>query len=227
MIPFGATWRYLDNGSNQGTAWRASTFVDDSWATGPAELGYGDGDEATVVSFGGDSNNKYTTTYFRRAFEVNDAAQFAGLRFQIIRDDGAVVYLNGTEVFRSNMPAGVVTYTTFASSALNVPAESTPVAAGAAAGLLVEGRNVVTVEIHQANLTSTDISFDLELRAGPPVVTRGPYLQDGTTRGVVIRWRTDQPTNSRVRVGTSREDLSGIFDNAGVVTEHVVTVRGL
>ncbi|MFH0795425.1 MAG: metallophosphoesterase family protein, partial [bacterium] len=143
------------------------------------------------------------------------------------RDDGVVVFLNGTEVFRSNMPTGTVTYTTFASVALDVPAESTPVAAGAEAGLLVEGMNVVAVEIHQANLTSSDISFNLELRAGPPVVTRGPYLQDGTTSGVVIRWRTDQPTNSRVRFGTSRDDLSGIVDNATMTREHIVAVVGL
>ncbi|MFH0793802.1 MAG: metallophosphoesterase, partial [bacterium] len=104
LIPWEATWRYRDNGSNQGTAWRETTFDDSSWTTGPAELGYGDGDEATLVSFGGNPNNKYTTTYFRRVFQVQDPAQYAGLRFQIIRDDGAVVYLNGTEVFRSNMP---------------------------------------------------------------------------------------------------------------------------
>ena len=42
--------------------------------TGTAELGYGDGDEYTVVSFGPDPNNKYITTYFRHAFNVVDAS---------------------------------------------------------------------------------------------------------------------------------------------------------
>ncbi|WP_230687570.1 hypothetical protein, partial [Streptococcus pneumoniae] len=48
LVPMGSSWRYLDNGSNQGTAWRAGAFNDTAWAAGPAQLGYGDGDEATV-----------------------------------------------------------------------------------------------------------------------------------------------------------------------------------
>ena len=52
FVARGATWKYLDNGTNQGTAWRATSFNDSTWASGPAELGYGDGDEATMVSYG-------------------------------------------------------------------------------------------------------------------------------------------------------------------------------
>jgi hypothetical protein len=51
LVSFGSAWRYLDNGSNQGTAWRSPTFVDTAWRSGPAQLGYGDGDERTVVSY--------------------------------------------------------------------------------------------------------------------------------------------------------------------------------
>src|SRR5262249_33094290 len=65
LVSQGAAWRYLDDGTDQGTAWREVSFDDSAWASGPAQLGYGDGDEATVVSFGPDANNKYITTYFR------------------------------------------------------------------------------------------------------------------------------------------------------------------
>ena len=51
LVPEQAIWRYLDDGSDQGTAWRAPGFDDSTWAQGAAELGYGDGDESTVVSF--------------------------------------------------------------------------------------------------------------------------------------------------------------------------------
>ena len=67
-----STWRYLDDGSNQGTAWQALGFNDNGWEQGPAELGYGDGDEATEVGFGGDEGNKFATTYFRHAFTVTN-----------------------------------------------------------------------------------------------------------------------------------------------------------
>ena len=56
--PPGAVWRYLDNGSDQGTAWRAAAFNDTGWKSGAAELGYGDGDEATVVGYGPNSTRQ-------------------------------------------------------------------------------------------------------------------------------------------------------------------------
>src|SRR5207253_1336297 len=150
LVPVGAAWKYLDNGSNQGTAWRATAFNDSTWATGNAELGYGDGDEATVVRYGPDANNKYITTYFRRAFNVTDASAVTALQLRLLRDDGAVVYLNGNEVFRSNMNSGTITYTSLAPLSLNVPDESTFVTTSLSPSALVTGTNVVAVEIHQA-----------------------------------------------------------------------------
>ena len=118
MIPPGSTWKYLDDGSNQGTAWHAIGFNDSTWKSGPAQLGYGDGDEATVVSYGPDPNYKYVTTYFRKSFTVANPATITDLTLQLIRDDGAVVYLNGTEIYRNNMPSGTISYNTLASSAI-------------------------------------------------------------------------------------------------------------
>ncbi|MBK5295544.1 MAG: hypothetical protein JJE40_00215, partial [Vicinamibacteria bacterium] len=124
LVATTATWKYLDNGSNQGTAWRAPAFADSAWASGPAQLGYGDGDEATVVSFGPSSTAKYTTTYFRHAFSVASPASYQSLTLRVMRDDGVVVYLNGNEVFRSNLPTGTVTSTTLASTAVSGADES-------------------------------------------------------------------------------------------------------
>src|SRR5262249_29214824 len=117
LVAAGSVWKYLDNGSNQGTAWRTTAFNDSAWGAGPAQLGYGDGDEQTVLSYGPNPNNKYITTYFRRAFTVaNPSAYTGGLTLNLLRDDGAVVYLNGTEVWRSNMPSGAIGYRTLAAT---------------------------------------------------------------------------------------------------------------
>src|SRR6186997_1390070 len=70
LSPLGASWKYLDNGTNQATAWRAVTFNDATWKTGVGEFGYGDGDEATVVSYGRNASKKYITTYFRRQVNI-------------------------------------------------------------------------------------------------------------------------------------------------------------
>src|SRR5205085_2780121 len=139
LVPAGAVWKYLDNGTDQGTAWRASGFSDAAWASGPAELGYGDGDEATAVRYGPDANNKYITTYFRKAFTVSNAAAVTALQLRLLRDDGAVVYLNGVEVFRSNMNAGAVTYTSLAPVSLGPLDESTFVQTSLSPGAVVTG----------------------------------------------------------------------------------------
>jgi len=164
LVATGSTWRYLDDGSDQGTAWREPDFDDSGWASGPAQLGYGDGDEATVVSYGGDPNNKHITTYFRHSFDLADASIFESLTLRVLRDDGAVVYLNGVEVFRTNMPDGAIDYTTLAASTVSGSDESKFFVAGVDPSLLHDGPNVLAAEIHQAAATSSDISFDLELR---------------------------------------------------------------
>ena len=165
LVAQGATWRYLDDGSDQGTAWRQEGFDDSAWAAGPAQLGYGDGDEATLLSYGPDSSNKYTTTWFRKTFDVADAATLTGLTLELLRDDGAVVWLNGVEVARTNMPAGTVTSATRASSAIGGANESTFLQFTLDPATLHTGTNTLAVEIHQASATSSDISFDLRLLA--------------------------------------------------------------
>ena len=145
--------------------WRAAAYNDAAWATGAAQLGYGDGDEATVLSYGSNSNNRRITYYFRRSFTVANPAAFAALTVRFVRDDGCIIYLNGVEVVRSNMPSGTVTYTTRASTAISGAAESSWFEAPIDPALLVAGTNVIAVELHQQSPTSTDISFDLELRA--------------------------------------------------------------
>jgi hypothetical protein len=174
LIALGSVWKYLDTGVDLGTGWVAPAFDDSGWAAGPAQLGYGDGDEATVVGFGPNANNKYVTTYFRRAFNVPVPSAYVSLSLRMLRDDGAIVYLNGTEIFRSNFPQGPFNYLTFAPNAGDDGAvfQATN---GIPASLLVAGNNVVAVEIHQATPQSTDISFELELTGStvnnPPSVS--------------------------------------------------------
>jgi hypothetical protein len=232
VIAAGATWRYLDNGSDQGTAWREPSFDDSSWASGSAQLGYGDGDEVTVVSYGLNPLDKHITTYFRHTFNVADPASFTALTMRTVRDDGAVVYLNGLEVWRSNMPAGVVTYQTVAAGIASDADESTFFETVLDPALLQTGANVIAVEIHQEYRESSDISFALRLLAsttagGVPSVTRGPYLQMGTPTSIHVRWRTNTPTDSRVEYGLTAGNRNIIVDDATVTTEHEVVLPSL
>jgi hypothetical protein len=182
LVDRGNVWRYLDDGSDAGTAWRAADFDDDGWASGAAQLGYGDGDETTVVGFGPDTTNKYVTTYFRHEFQVGDSANVQGLALRLLRDDGAVVYLNGHEVARSNLPAGAIGHQTLAVMATE-PFDFEELAIDATA--LVNGTNVLAVEIHQVNVLSSDMSFDLELaaRISATPIPRGVLANDSDADG--------------------------------------------
>ncbi|MCF8371935.1 MAG: CotH kinase family protein [Bacteroidales bacterium] len=167
LISLQETWKYNDGGLNLGTSWTAVNFDDSSWSQGQAELGYGDGDENTVVSYGSNSQDKHITTYFRKQFLYSGTPDILSAIVNIRRDDGAVIYLNGTEIARSNMPSGTIDYQTGAIEAVAGNAEDNLVEFLIEAPLLND-TNVIAVEIHQYNGQSSDISFDMTFSVQTP-----------------------------------------------------------
>jgi len=167
LIPHGPGWRYYDSIAAPAATWKDRTFNDSTWRLGASPLGFGDGDESTVV----DPVTSRITTYFRRGFSVSSPASIGSLALRLVRDDGAVVYLNGTEVFRTNLPTGAVTSSTFANSSISTGAEENfqALVTELAPSLLVAGTNVLAVEIHQSGINSSDISMDAELVASARV----------------------------------------------------------
>ena len=177
LTTFGATWKYLADGTNQGTAWRNAGFNDASWPSGASELGYGggtvaaptgEGDETTIVPFIDTDAitagiQKNATTYFRKTFTVADTSAITALNLSMIYDDGSVVYLNGVRVAATaGMPVDPAhTYFTGGTA----PPDNSVLAATFAPTALVNGTNTIAVEIHQQGATSSDISFNLELTA--------------------------------------------------------------
>ncbi len=131
-----------------------------------SKTGYGDGDEKTVVGYGGSVNNKYITTWCRRSIQVTNPTAFAGADIGLLRDDGAVVYLNGKELFCSNIQAGNI--------APSTPASGTPSAAEnehvfhqiVSADDLGAVATVVAVEVHQSAGNVPDLMFEAELLVG-------------------------------------------------------------
>ena len=230
LIALGSDWKFLDDGSDQGTAWRASSFDDTLWSTGTAQLGYGGNGEETTIDDGGDSTNRHITYYFRRTFTVADASAVIGLNLGIVDDDGSVIYINGSEVGRNNMPAGAIDYTTRASS--GGTSETALHSFTPDPALLVDGDNVIAVEVHQVSPTSSDVSFDLQLLTSdapppPPGIERGPYLHVGTPTSIIVRWRSEVAESSEVRFGTSSDNLNQVVNSAALNTEHEIALSGL
>jgi hypothetical protein len=165
LVATGSVWKYLDTGVPPDSNWTEQLYDDTSWTNGRAKLGYGIGDEATLVGFGPNPSDRYITTWFRQRFVVEDAALINHLVFRLRRDDGAVVYLNGQELYRENLPAGPVTGSTTALADVIGSEESTFFKRLLPTNGLATGTNVLAVEVHQFRTNSMDLSFDLELVA--------------------------------------------------------------
>ena len=91
----------------------------------------------------------------------------ASLTLSLKRDDGAVVYLNGTEVARDNMAEGDVTFETLSTGAADDGNNFHDFMI--ASSHLEEGNNVLAVQVHQVSEGSSDLSFDLKLVKVPAV----------------------------------------------------------
>nr|MDA3821962.1 lamin tail domain-containing protein [Bacteroidales bacterium] len=162
ILNYGASWKYLDTGVNMDSEWRKLYYDDANWKNGPAELGYGDDDEATVLSYGGSSSSKYITSYFRKKIPVSESQIQDGEFFiHLLVDDGAVVYINGAEVIRQNLDCGTVNYQTLAYKTVSGDAEESLTSYCFNKELLVAGENQLAVEVHQVDKSSSDLSFNL------------------------------------------------------------------
>jgi hypothetical protein len=227
LVRASSAWKYLDNGSDQGTAWYQSGFNDSAWITGFAKFGYGEGNESTIINYGSDPNNKYITTYFRDTFTVLNNQIYRGMRLYLKRDDGAVVYLNGQEIYRSNFSADTINYDTQADFAIEPGSEEYFVPVRLDATSLISGLNVVAVEIHQCSHSSDDLSFDLCLVGDMEAeLMRGPYLQNATTQSMKVCYRTSFAEISKVYYGVTTAYTDSVIDTAQVI-DHIVTLNGL
>lgn len=177
LVSSGATWKYYDMGGAEPAAnWMAADYADASWLSGKGSFGFGSLTYATpLYRYLNHATNgtQVTTFYFRRSFTVSAtaASQATTLEINANYDDGYVLYVNGVEVDRANLPTGTIAYGTFASSAVNNQTRKTTYTLPA--GLLQEGENVVAVEVHQCNATSSDILWNLSLACTIPAKAMG------------------------------------------------------
>ena len=168
----GQDWKYLDDGTDQGTAWRGLAFDDASWTSSPAPFGFG-GIGSPSIEFG-TVTDRAPATYFRKTIEVPDPDLYETFTFKLHIDDGAVVFVNGVEVIRDGFdPATVVNFDTSADDSGNegefdefsIPSE-----------MFVAGTNLIAVELHQVSPGSSDAVFDLALEATERTIPAGSSL---------------------------------------------------
>lgn len=160
VLPAGSTWRYDATGGDLGTTWQGTGFDDSAWSSGAGALGFRNQGLLTAIP----QTAGRVTYYFRTSFSLAPGDPIEAVELSLLRDDGAVVYINGAEVARSNMPAGPITFTLKASSAVDAAAETQRVTIALPPSALATGTNVVAVEVHQrTTAASADLSFDASL----------------------------------------------------------------
>lgn len=163
VIAKGDTWKYSDAGAKPGDNWTAADYDDSGWSTGAGRLGFASsGSFGTTINRyvgGGSSGTQVTTYYFRKTFTMPAGAELVTeLKAALDCDDGYIAYINGVEVKRDQVASA--DYGAF-STATNMGEKNDTFVFPA--GTLVEGENVIAVEVHQCNATSTDAWWDLAL----------------------------------------------------------------
>lgn len=194
LSPLGASWRFLDDGSEQGSIWRGPGFNDSTWNSGAGRLGFGSDASPVATTLrryvqqsGTNTSRQVTNFYFRRGFVASNLTDFASVQFRYQRDDGCILYLNGRELFRNNMTAGNVSANTFSSTTISSAAETLRFWTNVfSITNLVEGTNLVAVEVHQASATSSDSVWDLEIAGLLPPATTLKIRRLGAE--VVVTW---------------------------------------
>lgn len=174
-------WRYLDDGTQPAAAWTRAEFDDSGWKHGRSPLGFGESDLGTKIGFGGKAEAKHLAAYFRRTFDfADDPARLRQLIIEVRVDDGVVLYLNGRELVRQNLPAGPTTGRTRALRRVDGAEESVYQRHVVLPTALQRGRNVLAAAVHQFNAASSDLFFDLELTASEevPVVRVAPAARE-------------------------------------------------
>lgn len=275
LIPPGASgWRYEDSGANLGSStivagasgystshWKHPDYNDNSWDTGTAVFGHGElGNDSvqlgvtTTVGLALGGGQKPITSYFRRDFDVADVAAVASLTAAMVVDDGAIVYVNGVEVNRDNLPDGNVGFETtadnavFGSGEVNYDTFSIPIS------VLVDGQNTIGVEVHQAGAGSSDLGFDLTLTAtlagqGAVTITEPTWvyarvLDDGEWSALnkhyystgsepqpgelvisELHYNPREPSAGEIAVSTSRSDYE--FIELANISTRDLELRGL
>jgi hypothetical protein len=256
------SWRYDDTDTNRfgdpGTDFRAASYDDSGWKNGISPLGYPASDNSptfgaistgTLISKGAQgasSSQAYVTYYFRKDFTATNIADITALTAKIAVDDGYVLYLNGQEISRLNMPEGTVAHNTEApgvweptEARANVTVDLT-----AYRQFLVEGTNTLVADVHNRDSSSSDIYWGLNLTAtyvtqsSPADVNKTPrqvnvHVGDDPSDAVNVTYTTVAADDTEIVV--KRADGTGgelLFDGeASVGPEnkyvHKIPVSGL
>lgn len=159
-VEAGSRWSWRYDAAALPAGWVQPGFDDSGWSSGEAPLGFGSSLVETVIHTGATSTRPLSAQ-FRAEFEVDDLQEWESAVVTAWIDDGAIVYLNGVEVGRGNLPSGAISQGTYATAAPRTSAASAaPASFTVPSSRLVEGTNVVAVQAHLNYRATFDVSME-------------------------------------------------------------------
>ncbi|MFB6318162.1 CotH kinase family protein [Saccharicrinis sp. FJH54] len=176
QVSFGLnqTYNYLKGSGalNLSDNWTANDFDDSSWSAAQAPFRYGDGIGGTNLT---DMQGNYSTVYLRTAFNASDANNITKILLNVNYDDGFIVWINGSEIVSVNAPDNPA----YNSTAIANHESGSPVPYEVDSSLfkLIEGENMLAVQVFNVSLSSSDFYFDMSMEAIPEL----PVFEYDTT----------------------------------------------
>ena len=182
LVPDGVQWKYVKGLQEPPGAWREPDFDDSGWSAGSTAIGYGESFIATNL---GDMRGNYSTVYLRKTFDVITLDAFDTLLLDVKYDDGVVVWINGELAYQDNVATPEMPHDGTARSAIE-DTSFIRVPLGDARQFLVDGTNVIAVQVLNASLGgSSDCFLDLRL------VGEATPDDDGQTPDVPLVYRRE------------------------------------
>ena len=204
LLPLGSTWKYWDKYALPAgdISWTTATYGSGTWATGPAPLGYGNySGIRTTISMGPSPTVRYTDSYYRASFTASMQPGWGGnLTLSCAMSDGAIIYLNGVEAARVNMPGGTglsvllgPTVTTYTNGSRMITQTLSP-------SVLLNGTNAVNwvaVSLHQHTATPVNSIMDLGIAVAILPTPSPSSTNTGTATATPSKSLTSSATPTR------------------------------
>jgi len=168
-ITAGDVWKYRIGDSEPPADWSALTFDDANWLEGPTGIGYGDDDDATVIS-------ATNSVYIRKTFYIADVNAVRAALLHVDYDDAFIAYLNGTEIARANISGDHPPYNqpadTYTEPKIRYGGKPEQFRIDSLKNIITEGSNVLAIQVHNSSLESSDLTIipflTLGLQSEPP-----------------------------------------------------------
>ncbi|MFT5674067.1 MAG: DNA-binding CsgD family transcriptional regulator [Polaribacter sp.] len=160
LIKNGDTWNYYDQGYLE-SDWMTKTEKY-TWKKGATPIGYGDKKIVTEINFGDNAEEKHIVKYFKKNITISKT-KYLAYEFRTLSDDGIVIYINGKELYRLNMPNATITNKTLAVNTVSKEEEDEYKINIFEDTFFKDGENIITTSVYQAYPNSSDCIFSLEL----------------------------------------------------------------